>query len=469
MLPAKEEKILKEFLALAKNPEETLSYDELLGFLFGLAMTPEAVPFEEWLPCIMGGEEPTFRSAKQEAEMTECFARIYSRLFESFRAGKLEFPIDIASLEEDRLITVYEWVSGLDEALNLRAPLWEPEFFPKLNKTRKEELYLSLMIIEGLVEPDQVMDFFDKLPDEFLRESFPGMANESMDRDMQIQIFLLASLPLAVRTLQEHARSIEKKRRGGNQPVKLSLLRPAARRPDPSPCGGCGSAGQSGSCCEAGAGKAKAPAGAGKSNVIKVDFPRHGKKTRKDVATYQLKVTLEGARPPIWRRILVPGDLTLVQLHKVIQLCMGWTDSHLHQFVIDRTMYSHPDGDDILLSRKPKNEAKYTLQALDAKIRNGFQYVYDFGDDWLHRITVEKVVEPGMGKPWPVLVAGRRACPPEDSGGIQEYQHLIEILADPNNMEYRAIRDWLGEDFAPDRFSKEEIGLINVVLEDIYS
>ncbi len=467
MLPAEEEKLLKEFLALAKNPEETFTYDELLGFLFGLAMTPEAVPFEEWLPCIFGGKEPAFRSAKQAAEVSDCLARIYSRQVESFRARKLEFPIDIGSLGEDRLITVYEWVSGLDEALTLRAPLWEPEFFPRLNKTRKEELYFSLMIIEGLVEPDQVMDFFERLPDEFLQETLPGLGAESMDRDMQVQIFLLATLPLAIRTLQDHARTIEKKRRGGDKPVQLSLLKPAARRPDPSSCGGCGSAGQPNSCCESGADKKKADIK--KSNVIKVDFPQHKKKARQKVPTYQLKVTLEGARPPIWRRILVPGDLNLSQLHKVIQLCMGWTDSHLHQFLIDRTMYSLPDEDDLLLPKKPKNEAKFTLQALDAKTRGGFQYIYDFGDDWLHRITVEKVHEPGQGKPFPVLVAGRRACPPEDIGGIHGYHHLLEILADPDSAEYREHRDWLGEDFDPDRFGKEEISLINMVLEDIYS
>lgn len=467
MLRRQEKNILKKLLSFTRNPEDTFSYDELLGFLFGLAMTPEPLPHEEWIPCIFGGEDPAYPSAEEKAETIDCLLGIRQQYADAFAADRLDFPIDIGSLGENRLVTVYEWVSGFDEALTLREHLWDPEFFPRQPKAKKEELYFSQMIIQGLVDPEEVGDFFDNLPDEFIRESLPGLEGENMDRDMQTQIFLLAFLPLAIQTLQQHARAIETKKRGGKKPVQLSLVKPAARRTDSS-CGGCGSAGQPGSCCGEGTKQAKAPAGGRHGKVIKVDFPQHGKKVRKDAPVYQLKVSLEGTRPPIWRRLLVPGDLTLAQLHKIIQLVMGWTDSHLHQFIIDGTLYSLPEQDELPPGLRPKNEATFTLQTLDRKIRNGFHYVYDFGDDWQHRITVEKVLEPGEDKRRPVLLAGRRACPPEDVGGIAGYVRLLESLDDPNSDYRREYREWLGEDFSPARFGREEISLINAVLEEIY-
>lgn len=466
MPAADQEKNLKKFLSLSTNPEDTFSYDELLGFLFGLAMTPEIVLPDEWLPCIFGGEEPAFKSAKQAAEMTESILSLYNRLVDAFHGHSLDFPFDITNLADDQLFAVYEWVSGFDEALALREPLWDPESFPKLAKAKREELYFSLMIIQGLVDPEELSDFFDNMPAEFLRESFPGMDGEELDRDTQIQLFLLASLPLAVRTLQQHAGVLDKKRQQpGNTPVQLSAFKKSRQ---PATCQ-CADAGQPGSCCGGGADKAAAPParGAKKSNVIKVDFPRHGAKAGTDTALYQLKVSLEGAKPPIWRRILVPGDFTLAQLHKIIQLCMGWTDSHLHEFLIDGTWYSSPEegAEDF---DQPENEADFTLQGLDKEIAAGFAYLYDFGDDWAHRITVEKVRGPGPGKPRPVLLAGRRACPPEDVGGIDGYSRLLDILADPAHEEYQEMKTWLGGDFAPGQFGKEEIGLINTVLEEIY-
>lgn len=471
MLPPDEQKLIKNFLALSTNPEDTLSYDELLGYLFGLAMTPDIVLPSEWIPFIFGGEGPTYKSMKQMEEMTGCLTRIYNRFVNLFQNSRLEFPFDIVTLSDKQIVTIYEWVSGLEEALALRDELWDPEEFPRLAKAKKEELYYSLMIIQGLVEPDQVMDFFENMPDEFLQEAFPGMDTENTDREMQIQVFLMASLPLAVRTLQNHARMIEKKRqqKRGGPPIQLPNMRQKAVQN-----GGCqcSSAGQQGSCCDGGAtsAAAKAPAGAKKSNVIRVDFPQHGKKKPSPTAPiYQLKVALQGAKPPIWRRVLVPGNLTLEQLHKVIQLCMGWTDSHLHQFLIDRTCYCLPNEDDAVRTSRPKNEAKFTLQALEEKILPGFQYIYDYGDDWVHQISVEKVLDPNEGKPYPVLVAGKRACPPEDIGGIPGYLHLLEVLANPEDEEYQEFVDWLDENFAPDRFGKEEIALINVVLEEIYS
>ena len=472
MLPPDEKKILKKFLALAPQPDETLSYDELLGYLFGLAMTPDIVLPSEWIPIIFGGEGPTYKSMKQMQDMTGCLTQIYNRFVHSFQENTLEFPFDIATLNDQQIVTIYEWVSGLEEALALRDELWDPEEFPKLAKQKKEELYYSQMIIQGLVEPDQVHDFFDNMPEELLQEAFPGLDQENTDREMQIQVFLMASLPLAVRTLQNHARMIEKKqqRKPGKQPIQLPFMKPAAVQQNDS-CQ-CSSKDKDSSCCDGGT-KAATKASAGKakkSNVIKVNFPQHGrKKSGPSAPIYQLKVSLQGAKPPIWRRILVPGDTSLEQVHKIIQLCMGWTDSHLHQFLIDRTCYCMPDEDDAWRTSRPKDEAKYTLNDLEEKILPGFVYIYDYGDDWLHQIAVEKVLEPHEGKPYPILVTGKRACPPEDIGGIPGFQNLLEVLANPDDEEYDEFVEWLDEEYDPARFGKEEIALINVVLEEIYS
>jgi hypothetical protein len=146
---------------------------------------------------------------------------------------------------------------------------------------------------------------------------------------------------------------------------------------------------------------------------------------------------------------------------------MGWTDSHLHKFLIDRTSYSLPDPDE-MDNDGSKNSEKFTLQDLHDKILPGFLYIYDFGDDWLHRISVEKVLGPDAGKPYPVLLTGKRACPPEDIGGTPGFYHLLDILDNAEDPDFED-EDWLDEEYDPARFGKEEIALINAVLEEMYS
>jgi hypothetical protein len=125
--------------------------------------------------------------------------------------------------------------------------------------------------------------------------------------------------------------------------------------------------------------------------------------------------------------------------------------------------------DDMEDSDGTKDEAHFTLQTLLNKILPGFQYIYDFGDDWLHQIAVEKVLGPEEGKPYPLLLTGKRACPPEDIGGIPGFLFLLEVLKNPEDEEYQEYKDWLDEEYDPARFGKEEIALINAVLEEMYS
>jgi yecA family protein len=470
MLTATQKKNLKKLLSMTGQPDDTFSYDELMGYMFGLAMTPDVIAPSEWMPIIFGGDLPPFESMKQMQEMTGTLIQVYNNFIDDFLNRKLHFPFKIEKLQDEGFREIYEWVSGFEEAIALREELWDPEEFPDLSVRKQEELYHSMMTIQGLVDPVEVMDYFEDMPDDLFQEAFTGSDPELNDREIQIQVFLMVSLPLAIETFQEHARTVEKKRQSqlaGSSAAPIPIRSVKVGSNDPCPCNSgkkykkcCGSTADS----ETASPREKSPK---KSNVIKVDFPQHGKKHNFPVPVYQLKVALQGSKPPIWRRIQVPGNLTLERLHDVIQICMGWIDSHLHQFLIDRTCYRLPDENDLWQTSRPKNEAKYTLQDLEKKIQPRFQYIYDFGDDWMHQITVENILPAGEGKSYPVLITGRRACPPEDIGGISRYLHLIDVLSDPENEEYDEMADILDVDFFdPAQFGKEDIAIINANLEE---
>jgi len=148
--------------------------------------------------------------------------------------------------------------------------------------------------------------------------------------------------------------------------------------------------------------------------------------------------------------------VTLEDLHHAIQAVMGWGDSHLHLFEIDGQRYG-PRGivDDVA------DETSLTLNSLVKSGADRFGYTYDFGDDWEHLIVVEKRKPRPGDKPYPVCVAGKRNCPPDDCGGIPGYEHLLDILADPAHPEHAESVEWLGEGFDPEEF---DIGNSNAAL-----
>lgn len=471
MLTTKQKKNLKKLLAMAKEPDITFTYNELLGYMFGLAMTPDVIVPSEWMPMIFGGDLPEFESMDQMQKMTTSLMDLYNTSIADFQSHRLSFPFNIDNMQIGQIEELYEWVSGFEEALALRDELWDPEEFPKLSEPNKAALYHSMMTIQGLVDPVEAVEYFEEMPDELFEEAFTGMDPNEADREAQIQVFLMATLPLAIETFQEHAYALEKKRQQqlGQAPPFPSRLRSVKiGRNDPCPCN---SGKKYKKCC--GSNVVKTGFGSEdisgkKSNVIKVDFPQHGKKKQVEAPVYQLKVGLQGAKPPIWRRVQVPGNYTLEDLHKVIQIAMGWTDSHLHQFMIDRTCYNLPSEEDLYRTSRPKNESKYTLQDLEKKIQPTFQYIYDFGDDWIHQISVEKILPAGEGPSIPTVVTGRRACPPEDVGGIYGFMHMLEIVNDPEDEEYEEMTEWLGTDFDPAEFGKEEVKEINAILEEVF-
>lgn len=171
-------------------------------------------------------------------------------------------------------------------------------------------------------------------------------------------------------------------------------------------------------------------------------------------AVYQLRVTLDDTKPPIWRRVLVDGASTLDRLHDVIQAAFGWWNSHLHEFEVGRTRYGVPDPDDDW-DPPTHDERRVRLDSI-ASEGSTFVYTYDFGDDWEHTIVVEKVRPADSTTTVPACIDGRRACPPEDCGGTWGYGELLEILADPTHPEHDERREWIGRPFDPEAFDPNE-------------
>lgn len=169
---------------------------------------------------------------------------------------------------------------------------------------------------------------------------------------------------------------------------------------------------------------------------------------------YQLKVTLRGVRPPIWRRIQVSGRTSLFELHDILQVVMGWENGHLYEFEAGRARYGEADPDwglDVL------DAAGAKLSRVAGREKAKLRYVYDMGDHWEHEILVEKILPAELGKRYPVCLTGRRACPPEDCGGVWGYSELLEVLKDPKHEEYEDRMEWLGEAFEPETFVVAEV------------
>ena len=164
---------------------------------------------------------------------------------------------------------------------------------------------------------------------------------------------------------------------------------------------------------------------------------------------YTLRVELQYIEPLIWRRLHVPANIPLPRLHSVLQVAMGWTDSHLHSFHIGDRVYSNSEDLEELNMLAEKGNALGTL--LGETIRE-FSYEYDFGDGWEHRIVVESAGKPVPDWPYPLCVAGERACPPEDVGGIPGYEEFLEAIANPDHEEHESMLVWVGGAFDPEGF-----------------
>jgi hypothetical protein len=186
------------------------------------------------------------------------------------------------------------------------------------------------------------------------------------------------------------------------------------------------------------------------------------KRREKAPAIYQLQILLSGSEPPIWRRVRVPATANLGWLHAVLQVTMGWTNSHLHQFISGERTFSDPEsaldqfeGDPPVL-----DENKFTLAGLLKDVPEGLIYEYDFGDSWEHVVTLEKILPADAStSALAVCLAGSRACPPEDCGGLGGYERLLKILKNNKHPEHRSMKEWLGRPLNPEFFDETKTNL----------
>lgn len=187
--------------------------------------------------------------------------------------------------------------------------------------------------------------------------------------------------------------------------------------------------------------------------------------------TFQFKIQLKNiTKPPVWRKVVVPSNITFSMFHSIIQVAMGWYDSHLYSFSPtgygsepwieeDSDMFSlgfdddndddNDDDDELTLATKLKLSDIFKTEG------QTFTYIYDFGDDWEHKITLEEIDKLNIS-PIPKLIGGKGACPPEDCGGAWGYENMKEVLSDKNHPEHEDMKEWLyGYDEDEDDFGDE--------------
>ena len=188
--------------------------------------------------------------------------------------------------------------------------------------------------------------------------------------------------------------------------------------------------------------------------VIHHDFAAHPPRpsakrphiTKANGKIYRLCISLLGIEPEIWRRVEV-ADITLAKLHGVIQYSMGWSDSHLHMFLTPLGRFTNPRfhlGKDEWCA-DVGDSRRIRLSDLLLSTKDAFEYEYDFGDSWRHRIACEAIGDSAPGARYPDhprCLAGARACPPEDIGGTTSYLEFLRVIADPADPEHEHLVEW---------------------------
>lgn len=179
------------------------------------------------------------------------------------------------------------------------------------------------------------------------------------------------------------------------------------------------------------------------------------KLAKRPSATLQLHIELRGSKPKIWRRVLVPETITLAKLHAVIQAVFGWGDGHLHEFNVGEERFGTPDPEYDTWG-EIRNERTTQLASALGGART-MNYVYDFGDNWQHRIKVEKTLDPAPAGTLPVCVAGANATPPDDCGGIYGYYDFVEAVSDPAHPEHAEMSEWIGRPWDVNEFDLDRV------------
>lgn len=172
---------------------------------------------------------------------------------------------------------------------------------------------------------------------------------------------------------------------------------------------------------------------------------------------YQLTVTLLGIDPPVWRRLAVPAAIRLSKLHRCIQAAMGWQDYHLHEFRIGPRVYGIPDDEFYDPKHVTEDDSRISLQKVAPVPPAAFIYEYDFGDSWQHLVLVDQIRSSREKLTHAICVAGERACPPEDCGGVYGYADFLQAIVDPRHEEHEAMLTWVGGHFDPEHFDRDAV------------
>ncbi len=172
-------------------------------------------------------------------------------------------------------------------------------------------------------------------------------------------------------------------------------------------------------------------------------------------SVYQIRISIDNIQPPIWRRILVKDNITLDEFHEIIQITMGWEDYHLYNFRINNQHYSIPTDNFFEIS--DYNSEEILLRSVVKKEKQKFRYTYDFGDNWQHTILIEKILPIDKNQKYPVCIKGKRACPPEDCGGVWGYENFRDAIEDEKHPEHKDMLEWIDDDFDPEEFDLNEI------------
>jgi hypothetical protein len=162
----------------------------------------------------------------------------------------------------------------------------------------------------------------------------------------------------------------------------------------------------------------------------------------------QLRIELRGVKPLVWRRVIVPQNITLAKLHAIFQRTMGWTNSHLHEFTIAQHRYGMPDPE-WEFGEPVADERRVRLKPLLEEGARRFTYLYDFGDSWEHVVKVEDLLPAEPDSAPIVCIAGENGCPPEDVGGVPGYEEFLLALSDSTHEEHENMRTWIGYPFDP--------------------
>ncbi|MDQ6761688.1 MAG: plasmid pRiA4b ORF-3 family protein [Bacteroidota bacterium] len=177
---------------------------------------------------------------------------------------------------------------------------------------------------------------------------------------------------------------------------------------------------------------------------------------------YQLKCKLQYTRPVVFRTILVNSNITFYELHHLLQIVMGWYNCHLFNFKYHDYYLELPNVDDdnyntIGMFQKV-DPRKITLNEFFISTKTVINYTYDFGDNWMHEITLQKIIDPEkVSFPLPVCIKGKYACPPEDCGSIPGYYRLIEVMKNPKHKEYKFYKQWMGDSFDMEEFNIDDV------------